>query len=122
MPRLTPCLRCAAEQLACGTAQWQSSLGSVRHDAIPTTRRWIAESGHFQLPGHARCNVCVSAYRRIGGDAGRSMILAQIAAFIILLAVVLALLIAVLALVVVARWRSWRALLLSPEILKSVGA
>src|SRR5262245_22755826 len=37
MPRLTPCLRCAAEQLACGTAQWQSSLGSVRHDAIPTT-------------------------------------------------------------------------------------
>jgi len=38
------------------------------------------------------------------------MVLAQIAAFIILLAVVLALLIAVLALVVVARWRSWRAL------------
>ena len=38
------------------------------------------------------------------------MILAQIAAFIILLAVVLALLIAVLALVIVARWRSWRAL------------
>jgi len=38
------------------------------------------------------------------------MVLAQAAAFIILLAVVLALLIAVLALVVVARWRSWRAL------------
>jgi hypothetical protein len=38
------------------------------------------------------------------------MVLAQIAAFIILLAVVLALLIAVLALVVVARWRSRRAL------------
>jgi len=38
------------------------------------------------------------------------MVLAQIAAFIILLAVVLALLIAVLALVIVARWRSWRAL------------
>ena len=53
---------------------------------------------------------CVSAYRRIGGDAGRFMVLAQAAAFIILLAVVLALLIAVLALVIVARWRSWRAL------------
>src|SRR5262249_61341447 len=114
MPRLTPCLRCAAEQLACGTAQWQSSLGSVRHDAIPTTRRWIAGSGHFQLPGHARCNVCVSAYRRIGGDAGRSFVLAPIAPFFILLAVLLALLIALLPLVVVARRRSLRGLLLFP--------
>jgi hypothetical protein len=38
------------------------------------------------------------------------MALAQIAPFIVSLAVVLALLIAVLALVVVARWRSWRGL------------
>ena len=111
MPRLTPCLRCAAEQLACGTAQWAEFtwLGSARRNPNYKRRR-IAGSGHFQLPGHARCNVCVSAYRRIGGDPGRFMVLAQIAAFIILLAVVLALLIAVLALVIVARWRSWRAL------------
>src|SRR5262245_55387840 len=106
MPRLTPCLRCAAEQLACGTAQWQSSLGSVRHDAIPTTSAdgLLDRATSSFLAMH----VATFVFLLIAALAvmRRSMILAQIAAFIILLAVVLALLIAVLALVVVARWRS----------------
>ena len=88
-------------------------LGASLNYRMQPRRRRALKSGPVQTPkpllgirGRASVTRFIHGCKSCLG----SMVLAQIAPFIVSLAVALALLIAVLALVVVARWRSWRGL------------